>query len=181
MSSTLSPVRLSHVAYRTNRLHAMSDWYTAVLGARVVFGNAKMAVLTYDDEHHRIALVAIEPYAESRAEPTAPASVGFYHVAFTYAGLDVLLAKYEWLKGIGIVPYRTINHGPTLSFYYRDPDRNDVELQVDAFADAPTTEAWMQGPEFAANPIGIVCDPEELIARRRSGASDADLLRRADR
>ena len=31
------------------------------------------------------------------------------------------------------MPVRTINHGPTVSMYYKDPDGNQVELQVDVF------------------------------------------------
>jgi catechol-2,3-dioxygenase len=35
------------------------------------------------------------------------------------------------LKGAGITPFVSVNHGLTTSFYYRDPDGNGVELQID--------------------------------------------------
>ena len=40
---------------------------------------------------------------------------------------------YKRLKQQDIVPWWCINHGPTTSMYYRDPDNNQIELQVDIF------------------------------------------------
>ena len=57
-----------------------------------------------------------------------------------------------------------IHHGGTLSAYYRDPDGNQVELQVDALT-MEDTDALMRSPVFAANPIGIPVDFDDLIAR----------------
>ena len=170
------PPRLAHCVFRTNQLPQMVDWYCRVLGARINFASDKIAFLTNDEEHHRIALVATEPYAP-RAQGVV---VGFYHAAFAHASLGDLLDSYGALGEQGIRPYRCINHGPTLSFYYRDPDGNEIEMQVDTFADAASTNAWMQSEAFARNPIGVLVVPEELIARRTAGEPDASLLRRAD-
>lgn len=171
-----APSRLAHYVLRTNRLELLSRWYCDVLDAHVVFTNGKLSFLTYDEEHHRLALVASEKYAERSAE----VQVGFYHAAFAFDNLGLLLNNYERIKACGILPYRCINHGPTLSFYYRDPDRNEVEMQVDSFPDAAMTNAWMQSAAFARNPIGILLDVDELISKHRSGVPDAVLLRRAD-
>ena len=54
----LAPARLSHAVFRTTRLHEMIEWYKTVLGAKVLFQNDFTAFLTYDEEHHRIALLA---------------------------------------------------------------------------------------------------------------------------
>ena len=59
------------------------------------------------------------------------------------------------LKGEGIEPYWCLNHGPTTSMYYKDPDGNKVELQIDNF-DTDETNRWMGSGEFAQNPIGII-------------------------
>ena len=40
--------------------------------------------------------------------------------------------------------------------------------------------AFMASEAFAANPIGISFDPEQLLAAYRQGASTATLMRRAD-
>lgn len=171
-----SPARLAHYVLRTNQLVAMTDWYCKLLDARVNFSNGKIAFLSYDDEHHRIALVALEAYAEKPKEVT----VGFYHAAFAFDTLGALLENYTRLKALGILAYRCINHGPTLSFYHRDPDGNDVEMQVDTFPDSAATNAWMHSEAFARNPIGVHFVPEELIAQRNRGVPDSVLLRRPD-
>ena len=86
-----------------------------------------------------------------------------------------LLDNYERLAARGIRPFRCINHGPTTSMYYADPDGNRVELQVDNFATPEEATAWMASPEFAANPIGVDFDPEDYVAL---GADDASALAR---
>ena len=63
------------------------------------------------------------------------------------------------------MPYWPIRHGPTLSLYYKDPDGNRLEFQVDCFATAEEANAYMRGDSFAANPIGVEFDPEELVAQ----------------
>jgi catechol-2,3-dioxygenase len=171
-----SKPRFAHVVFRTNQLARMVDWYCDLLGARVVFRNERLAMVTFDDEHHRVALVAAQPYAP----PAEGQVVGFHHVAFSLHTLDELLGLYERLKRSGRRPARSIHHGPTMSLYFADPDGNMVEMQVDAFADPRACEAWMQGPEFAANPIGIDVDPEWLIRQKQQGVSDEFLLKRAN-
>jgi catechol-2,3-dioxygenase len=122
-----------------------------------------LAFLTFDDEHHRIAIVGIPGLAEQPAM-----AAGTDHVAFTHADLGNLLSTFRRLKQVGIEPYWCINHGPTTSMYYKDPDGNRIELQVDNY---PAEEAsrWMQSGEFAANPIGVVFDPDELLGRYAAG------------
>ncbi|MCW5745790.1 MAG: VOC family protein [Alphaproteobacteria bacterium] len=170
------PVKLAHVVFRTNQLETMIEWYRTVLEADIVHRDKSIVFLTYDDEHHRIALIGGQDFAEKPARP----QVGFYHVAFTFAGLADLFGTYQRLKKAGIVPWRAINHGPTTSFYYKDPDGNDVELQVDRFVDANEAKAWMHGEAFARNPIGIEFDAEHMIARLQSGEPEAALMRRPD-
>jgi catechol-2,3-dioxygenase len=171
-----APTRLAHIVFRTNALAAMRDWYCSVLDAHVVFASDRIAFLTYDEEHHRVALIATESFA-----PRAPSpAVGFYHAAFTYDRLEDLLETYDRLAGQAIKPWRTINHGPTVSFYYADPDGNDVELQVDRFADALDAQAWMMGEAFSNNPIGIEIDPEDLRRRLAAGEPVATIMRRPD-
>ena len=96
-------------------------------------------------------------------------AAGTDHVAFTYAELGDLFQTYRRLKAAGIEPYWCINHGPTISFYYKDPDGSRIELQVDTMPSNDAIEAWMRSGEFAANPIGVVFDPEEMAARYEAG------------
>ncbi|SFN99248.1 Glyoxalase/Bleomycin resistance protein/Dioxygenase superfamily protein [Variovorax sp. PDC80] len=172
----VSPSRLAHIVFRTRQLKVLVDWYCTVLGAHVVFASERIAFLTYDEEHHRIALIGSDELAD---RPPSPA-VGFFHVAFTYEGLPQLLQNYVRLKAAGILPHRTIVHGPTVSMYYSDPDGNEVELQIDVFPTADESTAWMQGEAFTNNPIGILFDAEEMLSRYEAGEPISSLTRRAD-
>jgi len=171
-----SPRRLAHIALRTNRLNDLVDWYCKVLGAHVAHGSDKVAFLTYDDEHHRIALLSLQDYPP-RNETIC---VGYFHTAFAYDSLADLLGNYVRLRELGIFPYRSINHGPTVSLYYADPDGNQIELQVDSFPDAEATNAWMRSEAFARNPIGIEFNTDEMLAKLRAGVPEVELMRRPD-
>lgn len=170
------PESLAHVVFRTNQLTTMVEWYTVALSAHVVFDDGKLAFLTYDDEHHRIGLIGTQEFT---AKPEQP-SVGFYHAAFTFSDLGTLLATYRRLRANEIQPWRCLLHGPTVSFYYQDPDGNDLEFQIDVFDTAEEATAWMEGPVYAKNPIGVTFDPEEMIRRYEAGEPLADLMRRPD-
>lgn len=171
-----SPSQLAHIAIRTNQLQALSQWYCTVLGARVAHGSDKVAFLTYDEEHHRVALLALDEYAPK----SQTIDVGHYHTGFSYDSLADLIETYSRLKDAGITPYRSINHGPTVSFYYADPDGNQIELQVDTFPTSEEAYAWMSSEAYRNNPIGIEFDAEEMIEKHRNGVPDLELLRRPD-
>ena len=153
----------------------MVAWYETVLGAQTAFRNDFLAFLSYDEEHHRIAFVNI-PGLAAEAEGTT----GLHHAAFTYATLTDLMATYQRLRDIGIKPIFPINHGPTTSLYYADPDGNQIELQVDNYDDIADATAFFYSPAFAENPIGVEFDPEELLRRLAAGEDDAVLKRRPD-
>ena len=105
---------------------------------------------------------------------------GYYHTAFAYDSLAQLLGNYMRLREAGIVPYRAINHGPTVSLYYADPEGNQIELQVDSFPDAEATNAWLRSDAFRRNPIGIEFDPDQMLQKLRDGIPEAELMRRPD-
>jgi catechol-2,3-dioxygenase len=170
---SLKPQKLAHVVRRTSRFDEMVRWYCTVLGAEVVHGDAMLAFLTYDDEHHRIAIASI-PGLEDQPAMAA----GTDHIAFTYGDLGDLLQTYGRLKAEGIEPFWCINHGPTISMYFKDPDANRVELQVDTLPTAEAIDTWMRSGDFAQNPIGIVFDPEDLVARYEAGEPMATLIAR---
>ncbi len=168
--------RFAHAVLQTNRLAEMRDWYCTVLGAHVVYENPMLCFITFDEEHHRIAFVSMP---EGEFAPRAPNSVGLMHTAFTYPDLGALLAHYTALKARGIEPQVPIQHGVTTSLYYRDPDGQFVELQIDNFASAEDATAYMMGEEFARDPIGPVYDPQRMADAFASGVPAATLTTRA--
>lgn len=151
------PSYFAHFVIRTSNYEAMVKWYEDFLQAQRVFSNDRATFLTYDDEHHRVAIV-------NRPDliPTTPQHAGIDHVAYSMASIHDLVINYERLKALEILPYWGINHGPTTSMYYRDPDGNQIELQVDNWSEPGKTREYFQTPEFAANPIGVAFDPEEF-------------------
>jgi catechol-2,3-dioxygenase len=177
----MPPTKLAHLVFQTNQIGPMRDWYCATLDAQVVHENQSLCFVTYDDEHHRIAFLDPGPLAPHA--PILPGRLvdtseppGLHHVAFTYASMGAFLDNYARLKALGIVPFRCINHGPTTSMYYRDPDGNRVELQIDNFATAQEGRDWLSTPAFAENPIGVEYDPDQLVARFRAGVPVAELV-----
>jgi catechol-2,3-dioxygenase len=170
----VKPAKFAHVVYQTRRYDEMIAWYEEVFEARVVHQDPALAFLTYDDEHHRFAFANLDVLKPGGGDKRG--EVGVNHVAYTYASMGDLLDTYRRLKGKGILPYWPIHHGPTLSLYYSDPDGNRMELQVDACT-AQEGEAFMRSEVFAANPIGVSIDPDDLLARYERGADAAELLR----
>src|SRR2546421_682159 len=140
-SQRIAPQKFAHIVLKSANFDAVIAWYATVLQARVAFRNDFSAFRTYDDEHHRVAVINA-PGSPAPAE----AAAGVHHIAYTYAGLGELLSTYRRLKASGIEPARCINQGPTTSMYYRDPDGLRVELQIDNFTKA--------GASAAASPRG---------------------------
>ena len=167
----IAPAKFAHIVYRTPRYAEMIDWHCKVLEAQVMSASPMLTFLTFDDEHHRVAIVNM-PGLEDRPAGAA----GVDHCAYAYGSLDDLFATYERLAGEGIKPYWCINHGITLSMYYRDPDNNQVEFQVDAFDSVQAINDWFAQGHFDANQIGVKFDPEALIERHRNGEDRATLL-----
>jgi len=170
------PTKLSHVVYMTRRFDEMLEWYKAVFEAKVQYQNPAFAFLTYDDEHHRFAISNMSAIKPDGVETEAANKVGVNHVGYTYSTLGELLETYDRLKQLGITPYWRIHHGVTLSVYYRDPDGNRMEFQVDCCANAEEAHSLMHSEKFALNPIGVEIDPDLLLLQYRSGVPAETLL-----
>ena len=172
LSEIRRPAKFAHFVLRCTNLQASKQWYSTVLGARVVFENPSIAFLTYDDEHHRLALAQ---FGEVPQKP--PHAAGLDHVAYTYDTLGDLLHNYERLKAADIKPVWCVNHGPTTSMYYADPDGNRVEMQIDNFPTVEELNGWFRSGEFEKNPIGVTFNPDKLVERYQGGASQEELVR----
>ena len=168
-----SPRHLAHVFLKTTKLEEMIDFYVHFLGGKVAFRNKQVAFVAYDEEHHRIAIGAL-PKTTSRNE----FSSGLEHIAFTYDTLDDLVLSYEQRKKLDMHPIWCVNHGPTTSIYYQDPDGNHLEMQVDNFDTSEEATEYMMSEEFDVEPVGYDFDPEDLVARLRSGEDHKSIKRR---
>ncbi|KAL5356330.1 Glyoxalase/Bleomycin resistance protein/Dihydroxybiphenyl dioxygenase [Aspergillus floccosus] len=171
----LSPSALAHLVLRTPNLKAMEDFYVTFLGGRVAHRNDVLSFITYDEEHHRIALFALP-----EKSPKVPSSYGLEHVAFSFSNLADLMLSYRQRKSRRISPIWCVNHGPTTSIYYKDPDSNVLETQVDNFDTSEAANEFMSSVEFSNNPIGTDFDPEEMIGRLEAGEDERALMKRKE-
>jgi len=174
----VQPAKFAHVVYRTRRFEQMLRWYKTVFDARVQHQGADLAFLTYDDEHHRMAFINLTVVQPGRTETEKQGLIGVDHVAYTYGSLHMLLENYEQLKAESIWPYWCVHHGVTVSMYYADPDGNQMEFQIDVYDSNDEANAFMSGPGFYANPIGVEFDPDEWLARIKAGAPPSEFLER---
>ena len=172
VSQAIQPAKFAHFVLRTGQIDKLAEWYRIVLGARIVFQHERLCFLSYDDEHHRIAIVNVP-----QANPRDPNAEGLDHLSFTYGSLTDLLATYARLKVVGIEPFCPVNHGPTTSLYYHDPDGNRIELQIDNFDDLDKCAELMKGLG-GFNPIGLLVDPNELAEQLAAGATQEELVQK---
>jgi catechol-2,3-dioxygenase len=167
--------KFAHIVFQTGQPREMIDWYCTVLDAHVVYEDEGLCFITFDDEHHRVAFLK----APVPLDRKTPATASMHHAAYTFANIDDLLDRYVELRDKDIRPAVCVAHGVTTSMYYRDPDGNMVELQIDRFAEPSQATAYMNGPEYAADSVGPAFDAEQLLEARRAGAGVEELSDRA--
>lgn len=170
-ATPIRPTRFAHFVLRVSDLARSIAWYEEVAGMEIVHRGENLAFMSFDDEHHRIALA--QTPVEAEPVPGAP---GLDHVAYAFDSLGDLLSTYKRLQAKGIEPFWPINHGPSTSLYYRDPDGNGVELFVDNYQTEDELKGWMESEAFAANPIGVRFDPDKLAERYEAGDPLEELL-----
>ncbi|KEF61052.1 uncharacterized protein A1O9_02617 [Exophiala aquamarina CBS 119918] len=174
-ASVLPPMKLAHVVLRTSNFSSMKQFYETFLGAHVAFENELFSFITYDDEHHRIGIINIPGVGAKN-----PLTAGLEHIAFTYKTLDELAMSYLQRKENGIEPFWTTNHGPTTSVYYKDPDGNILETQVDNFDTNEEVNDFIQSSAYKTNPIGVDFEMGDLMKRLQSGEDHASIKRRTE-
>ncbi|KAJ5921589.1 Glyoxalase/Bleomycin resistance protein/Dihydroxybiphenyl dioxygenase [Penicillium verhagenii] len=153
--SILRPDGLAHVVFRTANIKTMVKFWATFLGAERVFENDFIAFLRYDEEHHRIAIINDESTG-----PRSNTAAGMHHVSFTYATLRGLLKAWD--------------------IYYKDPDGNSIETQVDNFNTVEEANEFMASKSFQENPIGTDIDAYELLRQLESGADEKILKARVE-
>ena len=188
-----SRLKISETILKTGQLDVMKPWYRTVLEVAPFFEHAppkgaslgnfggqtratdlRMCFFRLSDEYPYTQVIGI--FEEPGVSGTVPkSSPGLHHMQLMMDDLGTLVGKYEQLRAAGMRPHRSANHGPMTSFYYRDPDGNNVELTAQNFPTFEAMAAFMQSAAFKANPSGVELDPEDFVAKFRSGVPAAQL------
>ncbi len=179
-----SVFKISETILKTGRLDEMKAWYETVLKVSPFFEHAPLEGTTPLDlggqtrasdlrmcffrlslDYPNTQTIGLfeEPDTALTPAHTAP---GLHHMQLMTDNLDSLCAHYERLRAHGMRPHRSADHGPMTSFYYRDPDGNNVELTAQNFSSLEAMVEFMASDEFKANPSGRELDPEAFVGGR---------------
>ena len=162
--------KFAHIVFQTAKPQEMRDWYCTVLDAHIVYQDETLSFLTFDEEHHRVAL--LHPPIEFQRKTATTAAL--HHSAYTFDNIDDLLERYAMLRDKGITPAVCIAHGVTTSMYYQDPDRNVVELFYDTkYTEDQLAEFYAGGDRYVLSAIPF--DPATKLEELRGGKTVAEL------
>lgn len=193
-SSTAVPLQMAELVLKTSNFDEMRAWYGHLLGQGPFYertpipgspprpaGTPERAVdvrlaffLIHDNGHPYSQVLGL--FGTDSVTSTAPAGPGLHHFQFGVSSLDALITQYEHMLEIGSAPYRAANHGQATSYYFRDPDQNNIEFSCKNFGSFAEELSFMSGPAFAANPSGLELDPAQFARRFRAGEQRELLL-----
>ena len=180
VASMPSPAKIHHIhIFSDERYDEMVTFYQRILNAETITINPDgITFLSYDDHDHRIAMIKKPGWGRKADKP-----VGVSHLAFGYSSLGELIYIYKKMKEWGYPPpHWVVNHGNSTSFYYRDPDGNEVETMLDNYTPLDTQEYkrhYQFTEEFGAMKEGNF-DPDKMVALYESGVPETVLLDREE-
>lgn len=178
--------KISETILKTGRLDVMKLWYRTVLEVEPFFEHAPSAGqrlgnfggqtrasdlrmcffrLSLDYPHTQTIGLFEEPGTASEPAVGHP---GLHHMQLMTESLDRLCDEYDRLIAAGMRPHRSADHGPMTSFYYRDPDGNNVELTAQNFPTLKGMIEFMGSDAFKANPSGAEIEPDAFVAAHRA-------------
>jgi catechol 2,3-dioxygenase len=186
--TTIHPV-FQHLGVTTADADRLIAWYQTVLGMWLVAHTdnptddpsgghgLRVAWLTNDEVNHRMGIIEMPRLT---ADSERAAHHRLQHIAFAYAGLDELLGTYLRLKALGITPVLCADQGSQTAFYYEDPDRNSVELNILNYdSHWSAIEHMRTSPDFKRQSMGKFIDPDKLVEAREAGESAWSIHKRA--
>lgn len=149
--------RVAHVVIKVRNMERSLDFYTRVLGLKVMGSIDPMVkFLSTGRDHHELGI------AEVGAE--APDSkffqVGMEHFAFKLSTEDDLREAYDTLLSEDVKIAYTINHGVAKSVYFYDPDGNQLEVYVD---NTPEEVASFTNPYGGMDKLPFALDKPSLM------------------
>jgi catechol 2,3-dioxygenase-like lactoylglutathione lyase family enzyme len=179
-----SPREMHHVhIFSDDNYDAMVEFYQMIFNGEITNVNShenrmELTFITYDDHDHRVVVIKRPGWGKKPDRP-----VGLSHIAFAYNSLGELIYIYKTLKAAGYPPpHWTVNHGNSTSFYYKDPDGNEVETMLDNFSSLDTQDykRFYQFTEDFGDMAEGNFDPDKMVELYESGVPDSVLLDREE-
>jgi catechol 2,3-dioxygenase len=136
----LPKMEMSHVGIYVTDMAKMRDFYTRLLGFKVmdsgeVRPGLQLTFLSKDPkDHHQIVLVS------GRREGT-PSTIN--QITFRVASLKEVRAMYDLVRGEKVEGIDPVDHGNAWSVYFMDPEGNRLEVFCDTpwYVEQPRREA----------------------------------------
>lgn len=171
--ASLPPMRLGEIVLKTARYEELKSWYSQVLDCTSPFEHVVTTPLSRPGAPTRMCffrllteppnqdVVALFEVPGTRKEPGG--DPGLHHMQLRNASITVLRERYRRLKHLGVAPRRAMDHGPSTSLYYHDPDQNVVEIAASNFSTLEETLASLACESYLRNPAGTVIDPDSFL------------------
>jgi catechol 2,3-dioxygenase len=125
--------RLGHVLISVRDLERSKDFYTRILGFKVLeqdpeHGGLFLAIGGLGNTLDLFQCTNPDAVAASDADLAGRSGLGVRHMAFAVESEDDLRDAYFALEAAGVAIVRAIDHVSQKSIYFHDPDRNLLEI-----------------------------------------------------
>ena len=125
--------RLGHVLIAVRDLERSKDFYTRILGFKVLeqdpeHGGVFLSIGGHGNTLDLFPCTNGEALASSAADPASMNGLGVRHTAFAVETEDDLRDAYFALQVEGVSILRAIDHVSQKSIYFHDPDKNLLEI-----------------------------------------------------
>lgn len=125
--------RLGHVLIAVRDVERSKDFYTRILGFKVLeqdpeHGGVFLSIGGYANTLDLFPCNNPQAAASSAVEPTNMSGLGVRHTAFAVETEDDLRDAYFALQSAGVEILRAIDHVSQKSIYFHDPDKNLLEI-----------------------------------------------------
>jgi catechol 2,3-dioxygenase-like lactoylglutathione lyase family enzyme len=125
--------RLGHVLIAVRDLERSKDFYTRILGFKILeqdpeHGGLFLSIGGHGNTLDLFPCTNAETLAASEADPASMNGLGVRHTAFAVETEGDLRDAYFALQDAGVPILRAIDHISQKSIYFHDPDRNLLEI-----------------------------------------------------
>ena len=119
------PRQLGHLVVNVRDLNRAEDFYTNIIGLKVMqkYDGHAVFMSANDAMSHELALVGVGEDAPGPEKER----IGLLHMAWQMDSLEDLKAINQRLKDNGVEIEHYGDHGVSLGIYFRDPDGNEIE------------------------------------------------------